>query len=59
LEFDAVLLPPRRADSVARGHWRDRAINHYLDDCVAAGPDKLALTAFSARQGRGAAIHLP
>ena len=45
MEFDAVLLPQRRAESVARGYWHDRTINDYLDACVAACPDKLALTA--------------
>ncbi len=45
MEFDPVLLGPRRADSVARGHWLDRTINDDLDACVAFCPDKLALTA--------------
>jgi len=45
MEFDAVLLPPRRAESVARRYWHDRTINDELDDCFAACPDKLALTA--------------
>jgi cyclohexanecarboxylate-CoA ligase len=45
MEFDAILLAPRRADSIARGHWHDRTINDDLDACVAACPDKLALTA--------------
>ena len=45
MEFDAVLLPARRAPSIARGHWHDRTINDYLDDCLAVSPDKLALTA--------------
>ncbi len=45
MEFDAVLLPPRRAESVARGYWHDRTINDDLDACFAACPDKLALTA--------------
>jgi cyclohexanecarboxylate-CoA ligase len=45
MEFDAVLLPPRRAESIARGWWHDRTINDELDACVAAYPDKLALTA--------------
>ena len=45
MEFDAVLLPPRRAESVARGYWHDRTINDDLDVCCAACPDKLALTA--------------
>src|SRR5512139_2746792 len=45
MEFDAVLLPPRRAQSIARGQWHDRTINDDLDACLAASPDKLALTA--------------
>ena len=45
MEFDAVLLPARRAESIARGYWNDRTINDYLDACVIAAPDKLALTA--------------
>ena len=45
MEFDAVLLPPRRAESIARGYWHDRTINDDLDACFAACPDKLALTA--------------
>ena len=44
MEFDAVLLPPRRAASIAGGYWHDRTINDELDACVAACPDKLALT---------------
>ncbi len=46
MEFDAVLLPPRRAASIARGEWRDRTINLDLDACLTQCPDKLALTAF-------------
>ncbi|TXL72584.1 cyclohexanecarboxylate-CoA ligase [Vineibacter terrae] len=45
MEFDAVLLPPRRAQSIARGHWHDRTINDALDACLLACPDKRALTA--------------
>jgi cyclohexanecarboxylate-CoA ligase len=45
MEFDAVLLAPRRADSIARGNWHDRTINNDLDVCLAVCPDKLALTA--------------
>jgi cyclohexanecarboxylate-CoA ligase len=51
MEFDAVLLPPRRARMVAQGHWRDRTINDALDACVAACPDKLALTALQVETG--------
>jgi cyclohexanecarboxylate-CoA ligase len=45
MEFDAVLLAPRRADSIAEGHWHDRTINDDLDACVASCPDKVALKA--------------
>jgi len=51
MEFDAVLLPPRRAASIARGHWHDRTINGELDACIAACPDKLALTAVRVETG--------
>ncbi len=51
MEFDAVLLPKRRAESIARGYWHDRTINTYLDACVAACPDKLALTAVRTDNG--------
>jgi cyclohexanecarboxylate-CoA ligase len=51
MEFDAVLLPSRRARMVAQGHWRDRTINDALDACVAACPDKLALTALQVETG--------
>ena len=51
MEFDAVLLPPRRARMVAQGLWHERTINDELDACVADCPDKLALTALQVEQG--------
>ncbi len=51
MEFDAVLIPARRAQAVAQGFWPDRTINDELDACVAACPDKLALTAVQAESG--------
>ncbi|MBL8352672.1 MAG: cyclohexanecarboxylate-CoA ligase [Burkholderiaceae bacterium] len=51
MEFDAVLLPPRRAESIARGWWIDRTINDELDACVETCPDKLALTALRVESG--------
>ncbi|MEI2735708.1 MAG: cyclohexanecarboxylate-CoA ligase [Rhodoblastus sp.] len=45
MEFDAVLLAPRRAAAIAAGFWHDRTINDDLDACLAACPDKTALTA--------------
>ena len=47
MDFDAILIPPRRAAMVAQGFWHDRTINDDLDACVASCPDKLALSALS------------
>ena len=51
MEFDAVLLPPRRARMVAQGLWHDRTINAELDACAAARPQQLALTAVQVETG--------
>ncbi|MDP4300856.1 cyclohexanecarboxylate-CoA ligase [Leptothrix discophora] len=51
MEFDAVLLPPRRAESLAKGWWHDRTINDDLDACVQTCPDKVALTAVRVESG--------
>ena len=51
MEFDAVLLPARRAPMIAQGLWHDRTINAELDACAAACPDKLALTAYRMESG--------
>ncbi|WP_321960714.1 cyclohexanecarboxylate-CoA ligase [Paraburkholderia sp. J7] len=45
MEFDAVLIGPRRAREVARRWWPGRTINDELDACVAVCPAKIALTA--------------
>ena len=51
MQFDTVLLPPRRARMLEQGLWHERTINDYLDACVAACPDKLALTAVQVETG--------
>ncbi len=51
MDFDPVLLPPRRANSLAQGWWHDRTINDELDACVAECPDKLALTTVRSESG--------
>lgn len=51
MEFDAVLLPARRAGMVAQGLWHDRTVNDELDACVAACPDQTALTAMQVEGG--------
>ena len=51
MEFDAILIAPRRAAAIAQGMWHDKTINTELDACLAACPDKLALTAVQAESG--------
>jgi len=51
MDFDAVLIAPRRAASVAAGHWHDRTVNDYLAACVSGRPDAPALTAVSLDSG--------
>jgi cyclohexanecarboxylate-CoA ligase len=51
MQFDTVLLPPRRAASIAQGLWFERTINDELDACVADHPDKTALTAVQVETG--------
>lgn len=51
MDFDAVLIAPRRAASVAAGHWHDRTVNDYLAACVSGRPEAPALTAVSLESG--------
>ena len=51
MQFDAILLPPRRAQMIAQGLWHDRTINGELDACASACPDQLALTAVQVETG--------
>jgi cyclohexanecarboxylate-CoA ligase len=51
MEFDAVLLPPRRARMLAQGLWHQRTINDALDACVAACPEQPALLAVQVETG--------
>ncbi|MDB5617181.1 cyclohexanecarboxylate-CoA ligase [Tardiphaga sp.] len=51
MEFDAILIPPRRAAMIEQRLWHDQTINGYLDACVASCPDKVALTAVSLESG--------
>ena len=51
MEFDAVLLGPRRAASIAAGQWFDRTLNDDLDACLAECPERLALTAVRVESG--------
>jgi len=51
MEFDAILLPTRRAEMISKGYWHDRTINQDLDYCVSVCPDQLALTAYRLEAG--------
>lgn len=51
MDFDAVLLAPRRASMIQQGLWHDRTINDYLDACVQSCPDKLAISAVRVESG--------
>ncbi len=44
MDFDAVLLPARRAEMIAQGLWKDRTINDDLQACVDKFPDRIGLT---------------
>jgi cyclohexanecarboxylate-CoA ligase len=51
MNFDAILLAPRRAAMIAQGLWRDRTINDELDACLAQCPDKTGLVAYCDDRG--------
>ncbi len=51
MDFDAILIPPRRAAMTEQGYWRDRTINDALDACLASCPDRIALVARSLDRG--------
>lgn len=53
MQFDAVLLAPRRAQMRSQGWWRDTTINDALDQAEQRWPDRLALV--GQRTGEGAA----
>ncbi|MCL4747030.1 MAG: cyclohexanecarboxylate-CoA ligase [Burkholderiaceae bacterium] len=52
MEFDAILIPPRRAEMLAGGFWHEKTINDHLEHCIELSPDKLALTAVSLDTGQ-------
>lgn len=52
MEFDAVLIAPRRAAMRAAGLWHDRTINQALDEAVARQPEREALVAVASESGQ-------
>lgn len=55
MQFDAVLLAPRRAQMRSQGWWRDTTINDALDQAAQQWPDRLALVGQRTGEGEGAA----
>ena len=51
MDFDAVLLPGRRAASIAAGVWHDRTIDDALRACVSSHPDRTAVVAHEVDSG--------
>ncbi len=48
MEFDAVLLPPRREKMLEKGYWLNKTILQFLDEAVRCNPDKQALVSYKA-----------
>ncbi|QIO05848.1 cyclohexanecarboxylate-CoA ligase [Acinetobacter shaoyimingii] len=46
MEFDAILLAPRKARMLQQGLWLNRTILQSLEDAVASSPEKQALVSF-------------
>ncbi|WP_104504038.1 cyclohexanecarboxylate-CoA ligase [Acinetobacter indicus] len=46
MDFDAVLLPPRREKMVQQGYWLNKTILQSLDEAVQQEPDKIALVSY-------------
>lgn len=51
MEFDAVLIEPRRAQMEAQGFWPGKTVDDCFDACLASAPDALALTSVSVADG--------
>lgn len=51
MEFDAVLIEPRREAMTAAGFWHDKTPDDFFDACLASKPQELALTSLSAVTG--------
>lgn len=51
MDFDAVLIGPRREAATRAGFWGDKTVNDFLDAAVAEKPDALALSAITVVTG--------
>ncbi len=50
-KFDAILIAPRKAAMEAQGHWRNKTVDDYFDDCLATVPNKMALSSVTVATG--------
>lgn len=50
-EYDIILPDSRIEEMTAAGFWRNRSIVDYLDDAIAAVPDKVAISAYEVAGG--------
>lgn len=51
MEFDAVLIEPRRVQLEADGFWPGKTVDDCFDACLARSPDDLAVTSISVTGG--------
>ena len=52
MQFDPILLEPRRERMEAEGFWAGQSVMDYFEACVAAKPDACALTAITEADGQ-------
>ena len=50
MDFDAVLIPPRRDKMIQNGYWHNKTILDSLDAAVQQYPDKVALVSYKTNQ---------
>jgi non-ribosomal peptide synthetase component E (peptide arylation enzyme) len=55
-EYDVILPKQRIAEMSIAGYWSERTITDYLDDAIAAVPDKLAISAHRVAGGEHATL---
>lgn len=51
MEFDAILIEPRRARMESEGLWPGKTLLDYFEEALAEKPDATALTAFAVAEG--------
>ncbi len=50
MDFDAVLLPPRREKMLQQGYWLNKTILQSLNEAVHQYPDKIALVSYKTEE---------